>query len=120
MKLNHASKSNPCPICDKPDWCYELSDTFWVCKRSDFAPPGWVRTKKQDSEGHSYFGLDTGDREDWAAKKAEWDERRAEREANQRQVQLEEFKTSLTAQQRDPLIRALSQELGLLTSCTNT
>lgn len=113
-KLIHASKSNPCPICTKTGWCYELSDTLWCCKRSDSAPPDWVRTTKQDSDGAWYFAIENDlNSDDRAAKKEEWERLKAEREANQREVQQQEFKTQLTAVQRDPLIRALSQKLGL-------
>jgi Protein of unknown function (DUF3987) len=112
-KLLHASKSNPCPICTKTDWCYKLSDTLWCCKRSDSAPPDWIRTTKQDSDGAWYFAIENGDNGDRAAKKEEWERLKAEREVNTREFQHQEFKTQLTAPQRDPLIRALSQELGL-------
>ena len=112
-KLLHASKSNPCPICTKTDWCYELSDTLWCCKRSDSAPPDWVRTTKQDRDGAWYFAIENDDNGDRAAKKEEWERLKAEREANKREFQQQEFKTQLTAPQRDPLIRTLSQELGL-------
>jgi hypothetical protein len=112
-KLTHASKSNPCPICGRTDWCYEVSDSLWSCKRADSAPPGWRKTNKQDKEGHWFFAVDTGDSSEWTAKKAEWDAKEKERFANRVEIQRQEFKTSLTAAQRDPLIRALSQELGL-------
>ena len=112
-KLLHASKSNPCPICTKTDWCYELSDTLWCCKRSDSAPPDWFRTTKQDSDGAWYFAVENDHNGDRAARKEEWERLKAEREANKREFQHQEFKTQLTAVQRDPLIRALSQELGL-------
>jgi hypothetical protein len=111
-RLTHATKINPCPICENTDWCYELSDTLWGCKRSDIAPPGWRKTKKQDREGHWLFGLDNG--KNWTdADRAEWESLLAQREANQLAARQEEFRCSLTAQQRDPLIHALSQELGL-------
>ncbi len=113
FKLNHASKSSPCPICSNTDWCYELSDTLWCCKRSDSAPPDWFRTTKQDKDGAWLFAIDDGDSSDWEAKNEERKRLNAEREANKREFQQQEFKTQLTAVQRDPLIRALSQELGL-------
>lgn len=112
-KLNHASKSNPCPLCDNTNWCYELNDDLWCCKRSDIAPPGWRRTKKQDRDGAWLFAVINGDDRDWEAKQSEREARRLERDANQREVRDREFAESLTAQQRDPLIRALSRELGL-------
>lgn len=111
-RLNHATKTAPCPLCENTDWCYQLSDTLWGCKRSDNAPPGWRKTKKQDREGHWLFGLDNG--KNWTdADRAEWESLLAQREANQLAARQEEFRCSLTAQQRDPLIHALSQELGL-------
>jgi hypothetical protein len=112
-RLTHASKSTPCPICANTDWCYELNDSLWGCKRSDTAPPGWKRTTKQDREGHHLFAVDNGDSSEWTAKKVEWEAKREQREANQLAARQEEFRTSLSAEQRDPLIRALSQELGL-------
>jgi hypothetical protein len=112
-RLTHASKSAPCPICANIDWCYELGDSLWGCKRSDTAPPGWKRTTKQDREGHWLFAVDTGDSSEWETKKAEWEAKKEQREANRRAAQQQEFKTSLTAAQRDPLIRTLSAELGL-------
>jgi hypothetical protein len=111
-RLTHATKSNPCPICDNTDWCYELTDTLWVCKRSDIAPPGWRKTSKTDRDGASFFAIDSND-PDWEAKKAEWEAKREEPAANKLEAQREEFKTSLTASERDPIIRSLSQELGL-------
>lgn len=111
--LKHASKHSPCPICiNGTDWCYELSDSLRVCKRTEFAPPGWRRTTKQDAEGHFYFAIE-GDSSDWAEKKAQWDAQRLEREENQRLANLEKRQGSLTAAQRDPLIRSLSKKLGL-------
>jgi P4 family phage/plasmid primase-like protien len=53
------SKSSPCPICEKPDWCYSISDSPIVCcKRSDTAPDGWIKKskgKRHDSENSLYF-----------------------------------------------------------------
>ena len=111
-KLIHATKHTPCPICKNTDWCYELSDSLWVCKRSDFAPDGWRKTSKQDSAGHFLFAIE-GDDPEWQEKKAQWDANRLEREENQRLANLEKRKGSLTATERDPLIRAMSKDLGL-------
>ncbi|WP_373546553.1 hypothetical protein [Chamaesiphon sp.] len=112
-KLIHASKQSPCPICTRgTDWCYSLSDSLRVCKRTEFAPPGWRRTTKQDSAGHFIFAIE-GDDPDWQEKKAQWDAQRLEREENQRLANLEKRHGSLTAAERDPLIRSLSKELGL-------
>ena len=110
--LVHASKRTPCPICQNTDWCYELSDSLWVCNRSDFAPDGWRKTSKQDSAGHFLFAIE-GDDPEWQEKKAQWDATRLEREENQRLANLEKRKGSLTASERNPLIRSLSKELGL-------
>jgi hypothetical protein len=113
--LTHASKQNPCPICQNDtDWCYSLSESLWVCKRENLAPtpPGWRKTSKQDAEGDFYYALET-DSSDWKQKKAEWEANRLEREENKRLADLAERKTSLTASERDPLIRALSKDLGL-------
>jgi hypothetical protein len=111
-RLNHATKTNPCPICGNTDWCYELSDTLWGCKRADSAPLGWRKTKKQDREGHWLFALDDG--KNWTdTDRAEWEKLLAQREANKRAARQIEFSSSLSAEQRDPLIRALSAELGL-------
>jgi hypothetical protein len=112
--LIHASRITPCPICTTgTDWCYELSESLWVCKRTEFAPPGWRRTTKQDSAGHFIFAIEGSDRSDWSEKKAEWEAKRLEREENQRLAHLESRKGSLTATERDPLIRSLSKHLGL-------
>ena len=109
----HASQENPCPICRKEDWCYQLNPSLWCCKRSDEAPPEWHRTTKQDRDGAWYFGIDNDDHSDRQARKEEWQRLKAERESNHRESQQQEFPTQLTSAQRDPLIRALSQELGL-------
>jgi len=112
--LNHAAKKNPCPICGKHDWCYGISKYLWVCKRLDFAPSGWLKTSKQDSAGHHIFlSEDSPDNEEWKEKKAEFEERKAEQERNQRLADVEYQKSSLSASDRDPLIRTLSKELGL-------
>jgi hypothetical protein len=110
--LIHASKLNPCPICQGTDWCYTPNDSLWVCNRLDFAPPGWRKTSKQDSAGRFIFAIE-GDNSEWVEKKAEWEAKRLEREQNQREAEIAERKTSLVAAERDPLIRALSKDLGL-------
>ena len=113
IQLTHATKIAPCPICQEgTDWCYSLSDSLRVCKRTEFAPPGWRRTSKKDAEGHFYFGVES-DNSDWTEKKVAWEAKRLERQENQRLASLAERKTSLTASERDPLIRALSRDLGL-------
>jgi Protein of unknown function (DUF3987) len=52
--LSSASKSNPCPHCGKPDWCYSVWE-LTVCKRGNDPAPGWTKTSKQDKEGHFYY-----------------------------------------------------------------
>ena len=53
------SKSNPCPICGKPDWCSasENGDAA-LCRRTDFAPPGWKEIKKS-SDGYPIYAMET-------------------------------------------------------------
>ncbi|OKH38336.1 hypothetical protein NIES2119_09880 [[Phormidium ambiguum] IAM M-71] len=52
--LNHVSKTNPCPHCGKPDWCYSLND-LTVCKRDAEPAQGWYKTTKTDSDGSFYY-----------------------------------------------------------------
>ena len=111
-KLIGSSKKNPCPICSKEDWCYQLSPSLWCCKRSDEAPPGFHRTTKQDRDGAHYFAVDD-DPGDWESKKDKWAKQEAQRKSDRIESQQKEFLTQLTSAQRDPLIRSLSQELGL-------
>ncbi|MCY7337982.1 MAG: hypothetical protein LH613_17510, partial [Chamaesiphon sp.] len=111
--LIHAAKKNPCPICDNTDWCYELSNILWVCKRSDFAPVGWRKTTKKDAQGHHIFAAEGSNSSEWNDRQAEYDAKQSQREETKRLADTEYKKTSLTALQRDPLIRALSKELGL-------
>ena len=53
--LRSVSKTEPCPHCGKPDWCYFLGDKLSACKRE--APPasGWVLTGIADKEGTPYY-----------------------------------------------------------------
>ncbi len=111
-KLIGSSKKNPCPICHKEDWCYQISPSLYCCKRSDQAPPGWHRTSKQDRDGAYYFAVD-GDPSDREARTEEWVNRKAPEKLDLKAAQQQEFSTQLTSAQRDPLIRSLSQELGL-------
>lgn len=111
-KLIEASKKNPCPICSKENWCYQLSPSLYCCKRSDEAPPGFYRTTKQDRDGAHYFAVD-GNPGDWESKKDEWAKQAAQRKSDRIESQQKEFLTQLTSAQRDPLIRSLSRELGL-------
>ncbi|MGL5075730.1 MAG: DUF3987 domain-containing protein [Waterburya sp.] len=53
-KPKSVTKSEPCPHCQKTDWCYQLGDLS-VCNR-DFPPAtGWKVTNKQDANGHCYY-----------------------------------------------------------------
>jgi uncharacterized protein (DUF927 family) len=111
-KLIESSKKNPCPICEKEDWCYQLSSSLYCCKRSDEAPPGFYRTTKQDRDGAHYFAVNE-DLGDWEAKREEWAKQKAQIKSDRIESQQKEFLTQLTSAHRDPLIRSLSQELGL-------
>ncbi|MCU0544864.1 MAG: DUF3987 domain-containing protein [Oscillatoriaceae cyanobacterium Prado104] len=53
-KLVSASKTNPCPHCGKPDWCYSIGELS-VCKRQSPPAIGWEITSKADSEGTPYY-----------------------------------------------------------------
>jgi KaiC/GvpD/RAD55 family RecA-like ATPase len=54
------NKSNPCPLCQKPDWCY-LSENqeAVVCGRTDAGeqPPGW-RYVKDAEDGRPIFAVE--------------------------------------------------------------
>ena len=53
------SKTNPCPLCDKPDWCKTSPDnTVVMCSRTDTAPTGWKRIK-DTVDGHGIYKLET-------------------------------------------------------------
>jgi|GEM_PF-699628 len=55
------SKENPCPLCDKPNWCKTSPDnTVVMCSRTDTAPTGWKRIK-DTVDGHGIYKLETGD-----------------------------------------------------------
>lgn len=53
-KLTERTKSDPCPHCGKPDWCYQIGELS-VCKRGVEPASGWVRTSKQDREGCYFY-----------------------------------------------------------------
>jgi len=49
------SKNNPCPICDKSDWCAISPDgNAVVCNRADTAPSGWKFIKPSSNDGWIY------------------------------------------------------------------
>ena len=112
--LQKATKYNVCPICAKADWCYTFvgNDKLAVCKRSESAPIGWVETTKRDSNGGRYFAIEA---------QAEWNIERQElrnaekrqREANLLAERQEFVEKTLTAEQRDPLLRELFAKFGL-------
>ncbi|MEN9520045.1 MAG: hypothetical protein RLZZ381_2633 [Cyanobacteriota bacterium] len=52
--LQQVTPHNPCPHCEKPDWCYFLGNLS-VCKRDAEPAPSWKMTSKQDSEGNYYY-----------------------------------------------------------------
>lgn len=55
--MKEANKTNPCPHCGKPDWCYSL-DNLSVCKRDAEPAQGWYKTTKCDSEGTYYYAVE--------------------------------------------------------------
>jgi hypothetical protein len=52
--LIRATKSNPCPHCGKPDWCYFIGELS-VCNRDQPPATGWEATSKTDKEGKIYY-----------------------------------------------------------------
>jgi len=66
-----ASKGNPCPHCDKPDWCYSLGN-LTVCKRDREPASGWQSTSKTDREGTPYYARITPKKEVRAKGKTEF------------------------------------------------
>ena len=55
-KLTTVSKTNPCPHCGKPDWCYSVG-TYSVCNREQPPATGWYATDKTDKDGKPYYAL---------------------------------------------------------------
>ncbi|WP_333071709.1 MULTISPECIES: AAA family ATPase [unclassified Microcoleus] len=53
-KLTSSSKTNPCPHCGKPDWCYSIGNLS-VCNRDQPPATGWEATSKTDQDGHLYY-----------------------------------------------------------------
>jgi hypothetical protein len=52
---SEVSKTSPCPLCGKPDWCNVSPDREAVqCGRTDNPPPGW-RLSKISSDGRPLF-----------------------------------------------------------------
>jgi Protein of unknown function (DUF3987) len=52
--LVKVSKSNPCPHCGKPDWCYSIGELS-VCNRDQPPATGWEATSKTDKEGKIFY-----------------------------------------------------------------
>ena len=52
--LVKVSKSNPCPHCGKPDWCYSIGELS-VCNRDNEPATGWEATSKKDADGHTFY-----------------------------------------------------------------
>ena len=48
------TKSNPCPHCGKPDWCYSIGE-LTVCNRDQPPAPGWEATSKADKDRKNYY-----------------------------------------------------------------
>ncbi|MEG3987005.1 DUF3987 domain-containing protein [Microcoleus sp. S28C3] len=52
--LVRVTKSNPCPHCGKPDWCYFIGELS-VCSREQPPAVGWEATSKADKDGHVFY-----------------------------------------------------------------
>ena len=55
-KLTPVSKTNPCPHCGKPDWCYFVG-AYSVCNREQPPATGWQATDKADKDGKLFYEL---------------------------------------------------------------
>ncbi|MEA5504843.1 VapE domain-containing protein [Halotia wernerae UHCC 0503] len=53
-KPTEVTKTNPCPHCGKPDWCYSIGD-LTVCNRDAEPASGWEQTSKTDRNGKLYY-----------------------------------------------------------------
>jgi len=59
VTFGRVSKTNPCPLCGKPDWCKTSPDNAVVmCPRTDTAPTGWKRIK-DTVDGQGIYKLET-------------------------------------------------------------
>jgi hypothetical protein len=52
--LTRVTKSNPCPHCGKPDWCYFIGELS-VCNRDQPPATGWEATSKTDKDDKTYY-----------------------------------------------------------------
>ena len=49
------TKSNPCPHCGKPNWCYSIGELS-ACKRPQYPPAtGWEVRSKTDKDGTPFY-----------------------------------------------------------------
>ncbi len=53
-KPTEVTKTNPCPHCGKPDWCYSIGE-LTVCNRDAEPATGWEQTAKRDRNGKPYY-----------------------------------------------------------------
>ena len=68
-----ASKTNKCPLCDGTDWCYEISETVWMCGRTDphHLPQGWKRYK-DGKDGRPIYGMGKRGKDSWKGIEPLW------------------------------------------------
>ena len=52
---HEVTRENPCPICQKTDWCFRLPDGAMVCQREEDAPPGWEKLTTRAKDGAPIF-----------------------------------------------------------------
>ncbi len=103
-----ATKHNPCH-CGGTDWCRRSPDGKAVlCRRTDIAPPGWIRgSQPKDGQGYIFHLKDNNfDREIWLA---DQERRREARKAEETRHRAE----SPPAGERDRLYRQLLDQLPL-------
>lgn len=57
---HEASKTEPCPLCGKPDWCFISPDRNAIlCRRISNTPDGWKYIKESsDGTGAIYYRID--------------------------------------------------------------
>lgn len=49
--FREVTRSNPCPVCGKPDWCARTLEGYVKCERCTTAPPGWKLVSARDGGG---------------------------------------------------------------------
>lgn len=63
ISWKEASEKNPCPLCQKPDWCSIAENGSAVlCRRTDRAPMGW-KFIKSASDGYPVYARENADRD---------------------------------------------------------